>query len=572
MNIVIEYDSSANSAPAGFKTAVQYAVNYIDHLVLNPVTVPIMFGFGQIDGQNLASDALGESSNNGNIESYSSLVQLLTTAAKSEPAVLSLSALPATDPTNGGRFWVTDAQAAVYGLGSEPGYTDPVDGFVSLSSSASFTYDPNARVVSGSYDAIGVLVHEITEALGRTSDLGTGKFEGYTLYSEMDMFRYSSSGVHQLSNTAGYFSVDGHTMLLPYNDPSNGGDAGDWGNAVSGDAFGAFTPSAQQENLSLTDLQELNLLGFNVNWGASEDFSGFGLSDLLWRTGDGTVELGLSQTGVNLPNIQNHNLGQIGLNWTIQGVGDFNQDAKADLLWRNSAGQVVLWESNSGSGFTGSHDIDLGTIGSNWTIEAVGDFNGDGKADVLWLNTAGQLIGWVSNPGASFTGFTNQAFATVASNYQIHGIGDFSGDGRSDILWRTTEGDVQLWLNNTGSGSGFSHLDLGVVGSGWTIEGVGDFNGDGKADILWINTSGEMITWQSLAGSGFAGTSDTEIGFAGAGWSIIGVGDYNGDRKADIALRSSSGDVHIWTSNQGVGFSGFTVHDLGLVGADWHLF
>ena len=63
---------------------------------------------------------------------------------------------------------------------------------------------------------------------------------------------------------------------------------------------------------------------------------------------------------------------------------DFSGDGKADVLWRNANGDVVLWNSVAGSA---SFTIqDLGVLRTDWTIQQASDFNGDGMADVLWHN------------------------------------------------------------------------------------------------------------------------------------------------------------------------------------------
>ena len=68
------------------------------------------------------------------------------------------------------------------------------------------------------------------------------------------------------------------------------------------------------------------------------------------------------------------------------------------------------------------------------------------------------------------------------------GTGDFNGDGKADILWQNNSGTPAIWLMNgtsvTGSGV------LANPGTGWHAIGAGDFNGDGKADILWQNDNG----------------------------------------------------------------------------------
>ena len=75
------------------------------------------------------------------------------------------------------------------------------------------------------------------------------------------------------------------------------------------------------------------------------------------------------------------------------------------------------------------------------------------------------------------------AVATLPDTWQIQGTGDFNGDGKSDILWRnTTSGEVDIWAHER------HHTRFGRrsrnASQHWQIKGTGDFNGDGKSDIL----------------------------------------------------------------------------------------
>ena len=165
--------------------------------------------------------------------------------------------------------------------------------------------------------------------------------------------------------------------------------------------------------------------------------------------------------------------------FAIQSFADFNGDGKADILWRNTTtGELDIWTSNPGStvSFTGQG---IGIVPLNETIVGVGDFTGDGRADILWLNTTtGELDVWLTNatsPGSPVT-FTEQGLSVIPSTMSVAQVGDFTGDGRADILWRNSgNGDAYLWLSNPGSTVSFTGQDLGVVPTNFRI--VSDWHG-----------------------------------------------------------------------------------------------
>jgi hypothetical protein len=190
------------------------------------------------------------------------------------------------------------------------------------------------------------------------------------------------------------------------------------------------------------------------------DFNNDGNTDILLRnkTNGGIVVWYMNGSGGV------SNIGWIAqsmdLNWEIVGVGDFNNNGNTDILLRNKAnGGVVIWYMNGSGGVSNiGWIIQSGDL--NWEIVGVGDFNNDGNADILWRNkTNGGVVVWYMNGSGGATNF-EWVIQSGDLNWEIVGVGDFNNDGNVDILWRNkTNGGVVVWyLNGTGEVTNFSWI------------------------------------------------------------------------------------------------------------------
>jgi hypothetical protein len=288
---------------------------------------------------------------------------------------------------------------------------------------------------------------------------------------------------------------------------------------------------------------------FDVLIAKTHDFNGDGISDLLWRDSSGDVAIWL-MNGSQLLNTGG--LGNVPATWLIIGQRDFTGGGYTDLLWRDTSGDLAMWLMN---GLTVSSTAGLGNVPSNWTVYGTGDLNGDGKGDLLWRDNLGNVAIWFMN-GTQVA--STASLGQVPTNWTI--IGD---DNKGDILWRDTAGDVAIW--QVSGSQVVASASLGTVPSAWVIAGLGDFNGDGVTDILWRDSNtGTVAIW--FLTSSLTVQSTASLGVVPSNWNIFQTGDYNGDGMSDILWKDNTGNLAVWFMNGGAVAS---TAGYGNVGTSW---
>ncbi|GAA2168148.1 FG-GAP-like repeat-containing protein [Actinomadura napierensis] len=188
---------------------------------------------------------------------------------------------------------------------------------------------------------------------------------------------------------------------------------------------------------------------------------------------------------------------------------------------------------------TGRTDVGLSTLG---------DQTGDGTADAVAVDQAtGKL--WLY-PGPTFAATSRKAIGLSGwtGMAELTGIGDLTGDGRSDLI-AAQKSDGTLWLYPGGDSRLGTRIKIG--NGGWTgmaeLTGIGDLTGDGRSDLIAAQKSDGTL-WLYPGGDSRLGT---RIKIGNSGWTgmekLVGVTDITGDGKPDLlAVRKSDGILRVY--------------------------
>jgi hypothetical protein len=290
---------------------------------------------------------------------------------------------------------------------------------------------------------------------------------------------------------------------------------------LDGDGKGdLFWQNRANGSTSAWELNDTKAHGVNLpnaaGWQVMDtgNFNGDGFSGdvLLRNTTTGLVDIWTDNAG----QMSGADVDKATLDWNIMGTADFNADGKSDILWRNEQnGYVSVWQMNGNHVAT---TYNPGQVGLEWHIVGAADFVGDGRAEILWRNAnSGEIDLWtIDGPGAGQT--HGVKIANLGLEWQVGGSGDFNGDGKSDILWQNkATGQVVIWEMN--GSQVLQSQPIATLPSQWKVGSVVDANGDGKADIVWRDSNtGQAVLW---AMNGFTIDHQGPLGAVDNNWQTI---------------------------------------------------
>jgi Bacterial lectin len=253
---------------------------------------------------------------------------------------------------------------------------------------------------------------------------------------------------------------------------------------------------------------------------ATADFGGTSKADILWRnkvTDEITIWL-MEGTTITAPVPIPF---KPGLNWDIVGVGRFKgESGPLGIVWQDSIdGHVDIWEwdfanqkVNLTSGGTGSIKISGGgvaTPGAVWKVQGVGDYDGDGVSDLAFRNSnSNAIVVWGMDGTSGLVVKTPYAISqTIGSSFKVVGSGKFDGSSTTDLIFRDDAADRTLIWTLAKSGTTLTATPVEFAlkpGSNWRIQGLNDFNADGKTDIVWRDINNSQVSIWALDGVGAA--------------------------------------------------------------------
>ena len=283
---------------------------------------------------------------------------------------------------------------------------------------------------------------------------------------------------------------------------------------------------------------------------AKSDIDGNGISDVMFQYTGGNYQLGFWMNGTN--EWKGNGL-QHPAEWDVLGCYDMNSNGKADaVLFGNVTSEAGIHGAYIGY-YADSDDFD-----SNWVnigyLNNVDNIDWKNKVGNLTGNSGKNSIVWYTYELGALGVWTDgtESWVQVGSGFDatwtLIGCGDFNGDGRDQVVMSHNSGEEYHAIDIGGTWT-----NLGASDSGWEVRAIGDFAGDGRDDIVaFHNDTGIVAMWGDGNSANWSQLGQLDK----KDWFVVGAGDYNGDAKDDLLVRQistgmlgyyASGNMSNWT-------------------------
>jgi len=233
------------------------------------------------------------------------------------------------------------------------------------------------------------------------------------------------------------------------------------------------------------------------------------------------------------------------------GLGDFNGDGYQDLVWMNNSTQQVTvhyFDGTQGATDIGWNWLNEAGEPGGWVLVGAADFDGNGVPDLVWeyMPTGQVTVNYYGGPGgATYQGW-NWLNETGAPGWTVVAVADMNNDGAPDLIWQNNTTN-QVTVNYYGGTGGavyqrWNWLNSGGEPAGWRVVGAADFDGNGTPDLVWQYAPTRQVSVNYYGGAGGATYQGWNwLNEAGVpGWTVVGASDFNGDGVPDLVWQNDA--------------------------------
>ncbi len=411
---------------------------------------------------------------------------------------------------------------------------------------------------------------------------------------------------------AGHIAVGGINATRRFSAANFVAGAGDWNGDGKADVLmrtrtsGSLyvVPGTGRGTFGLPRLLSRSWAGYNST-SVAGDLTGDGRPDIVaMRNHVVYVAPGVAGGGLGAP-VKRQTLTN---KWTsvVSGARDLNGDGVSDVVaYSKTTGGLAILTGKAGSTFGPTLGVFSGAAGL--VKVSSGQLAGSAAPDIVGTNAAGNRLVVVTANGLANIGKSLATNLRVPAATQVLNVGDWNRDGKGDVITREGSGNTLVFRPGIGDGT----FGTGVLMSnGWSsfakLSAVGDVTGDKLPDLVGKTATGPMtvfpgngktsflapmlapaalrsynqigsVPWKpaGLPGSAFLSSDGSFVPFAGTtggdlanyDW-VIGPGDVDGNGVADLVVRDSAGTLWLLpgTSNGyaerrflAAGYSGYSL-------------
>jgi len=260
-----------------------------------------------------------------------------------------------------------------------------------------------------------------------------------------------------------------------------------------------------------------------------------------------------------------------GGNNRLLAAADFDADGISDLAYQNMTqgvfGDVKIWRS-----FVGANEVFWRQVKQVWDVQAIGDLDGDGFADLVWRYVADDP----RDTGVSYIWFTNASSVTQVRkrggaplSWTLLGAADLNGDGAADMIYISPDRQIRALMATANRTC--ANFAAGTIPAGFTALKLADFSGGNRGDILLRNSATGDTQLLSLSAAGLTmpapsanpddpnasctATSQPLLSFSypmprtESNWRFFASGDFNGDGISDVVWIRPDNSLAVWLMN-----------------------